>query len=91
MDGLNVNWKLFRDIQIDVEATASSKMLQTGSCGLHILHNAFRGGCEAAGWGIEDFLCSLFNLLHDAPARRQDFKETTGCTSPSTILQAQVA
>ncbi|XP_061661395.1 uncharacterized protein LOC133492765 [Syngnathoides biaculeatus] len=78
MDGPNVNWKLYKSIQEQIEKMTTRRILQNGSCGRHILHNAFRICCEAAGWGVEDFLSSLYNLFRDAPARREDFKQVTG-------------
>ena len=78
MDGPNVNWKVFNDLQADVEKQTSMKMLQTGSCGIHILHNSFRTGCAAAKWDIEDILSKLYTLFLDCPARREDFIAQTG-------------
>lgn len=79
MDGPNVNWKVFNSLQEQVERhTAGRTMLQTGSCGLHTLHNAFRAGCVATDWDMEGFLSSLFILFHDSPARREDFVTITG-------------
>jgi hypothetical protein len=50
-----------------------------GSCWLHILHDDFRDGCNAAKWNIADSLSCLRWLFKDAPARREDFTEVTGC------------
>lgn len=55
-------------------------LLNIGSCGLHVLHNAFRAGSSAAGWDVEHSLLCLYWLFHDAPARHEDFMNATGCT-----------
>ncbi|KAL8603538.1 hypothetical protein ACOMHN_052767 [Nucella lapillus] len=79
MDGPNVNWAAYASIQKEMESQASKQMLQTGSCGIHIVHNAFKAGCNAAGsdWDMEDFLTKLYILFLDCPARRDDFVNVT--------------
>ncbi|KAL8580318.1 hypothetical protein ACOMHN_030942 [Nucella lapillus] len=71
MDGPIVNWAAYASIQKEMESQASKQMLQTGSCGIHIVHNAFKAGCNAAGsdWEMEDFLTKLYILFLDCPAR----------------------
>ena len=39
MDGPNVNWKVFEDLQ---KRLLSKQMLNVGSCGLHTIHGAYR-------------------------------------------------
>ena len=40
MDGPSVNWKVYNDIQAEMDRKhAGLKMLNMGSCGLHVLHN----------------------------------------------------
>ncbi|KAL8602788.1 hypothetical protein ACOMHN_055171 [Nucella lapillus] len=79
MDGPNVNWAAYASIQKEMESQASKQMLQTGSCGIHIVHNAFKAGCNAAGsdWDMEDFLTKLYILFLDCPARRDDSVNVT--------------
>ena len=81
MDGPNVNWKVFRLMQKDVEKQAGKKLLNIGSCGLHVIHNSFRDGCSAAEWDVETFLSSVRWLFKDSPARREDYTSVTGSTS----------
>ena len=58
-------------------------LLNVGSCGLHQLHNAFKGafassttsskklqGCD---WNMGHFLTALDALFTDCPARRADY------------------
>jgi hypothetical protein len=68
-------------LEKEIEKQSSLKLLQTGSCGLHTLHNGFQAGCSASGWDIEEFLSCLYTLFNDATARRDDFVEVTGCHS----------
>ena len=82
MDGPNVNKKFLRDLILQRESSNPdiSGLLDLGVCGLHVVHGAFRTGFEKTGWKIERFLRSLWYLLNESPARRQDFIEITGCT-----------
>ena len=57
MDGPNVNWKFFRLLS---EENNCKKILEMGSCGLHVLYGAFQTGHKAAGWKIADFLKSIY-------------------------------
>ncbi|KAK5900192.1 hypothetical protein CesoFtcFv8_009591 [Champsocephalus esox] len=81
MDGPHVNWKVFELLQKEMQKQADKSLLNIGSCGLHILHNAFRDGCKATSWDIEHILSSLYWLFHDCPARREDFVTATGCNT----------
>ena len=56
------------------------KLIDIGTCGLHVLHGAFRTGHEAAGWTINDFLRAIYMLFKDSPARKADFTSITGST-----------
>lgn len=81
MDGPNVNWKVFEILQKQVQIDVGKSLINIGSCGLHILHNAFRGGCKATRWDIEHGLSCLYWLFHDSPARHEDFVTATGCST----------
>lgn len=39
MDGPNVNLKLFNLLMKDIEESSQKKLLDLGSCGLHIVNN----------------------------------------------------
>ncbi|KAF3854298.1 hypothetical protein F7725_022353 [Dissostichus mawsoni] len=81
MDGPNVNWKLFSIAQQNIEGQTGKKMLNVGSCGLHILHNSFRAGCASTNWELGNALSALKWLFKDVPARREDYTEVTGTSS----------
>ena len=78
MDGPNVNWKFYECVQRRLQNDVNKALLNTGSCGLHILHGAFKHGVEASGWNVDDFLKSLHWLLKDSPARREDYGKCVG-------------
>ncbi|XP_076435198.1 uncharacterized protein LOC143275021 [Babylonia areolata] len=81
MDGPNVNWTVYNTINCDMKDNHGVSLLHVGSCGLHTLHNAFRTGCEATGWKIEDFLSASYKLFEDSPARLEDYYATTQASS----------
>ncbi|KAJ8031243.1 hypothetical protein HOLleu_27914 [Holothuria leucospilota] len=79
MDGPNVNWKVFDQLCKDVKKQQiGKKLLNLGSCGMHVMHNAFRCGCQACGWNLEESLQSMHSLFKDSPARSEDYISITG-------------
>ena len=55
MDGPNVNWKLYDLIQSRLQKDYHKSMVNTGSCGLHIVCGAFEHGIDASGWNVDEF------------------------------------
>ena len=78
MDGPNVNWKFYSIIREKISADFDTKLINIGSCGLHVIHNSFKTGATASGWDISSILTSLYRLFKDAPARREDYTKITG-------------
>ena len=52
-------------------------MMDIGTCGLHVLHLAFKCGIESTGWNIKETLKGSHQLLHDNPARQADYVSVT--------------
>lgn len=79
MDGPNVNHKLHRDYVAARKETypEAPDILDIGSCGLHVIHGAFKTGANASGWNIDQLLRSLWWLFSDSPARRADYTSIT--------------
>ncbi|XP_056439589.1 uncharacterized protein LOC130376758 isoform X1 [Gadus chalcogrammus] len=76
MDGPNVNWKFFSMLQQEhADTFGGAQLIVVGSCGLHTLHNAFKSGFSV--WQMEKVLRALHTLLHNTPARREDFCSLT--------------
>jgi hypothetical protein len=48
-------------------------LIDVGSCGLQILHNAFKAGISETKWDIGYRLSCLHTLFDNVPARREDF------------------
>ena len=79
MDGPNVIWKML-DLMVEDRNSNETypKLLDVGSCALHVVHGAFRTGMKQTGWGIDQVLKSLHSLFHDTPARREDYIRIAG-------------
>jgi len=79
MDGPNVNLKFYEELVKKKQEIKLHSFIDFGSCNLHIVHGNFRTGAEASGWQIKSFLKSIYQILHDTPARREDYQNVTGC------------
>ena len=64
----------------EVYDDCSRKLIDIGSCGLHVVHNAFRAGFRATGWDLKSFLWALHRIFHETPARLEEFTAITGTT-----------
>lgn len=76
MDGPNVNWAFLRELKQEFKGDV--KLFDLGSCGLHIMHGAFKDGIQATQWPIVAFLRALYNLSKDVPARRALYVQYSG-------------
>ena len=50
----------------------------TGSCSLHAIHGAFKTGEQSIDWKLKKILRALHQILHDSPARQNDYTDVTG-------------
>ena len=79
MDGPNVNILTLQMIIKEImEPQYNHGLLDTGSCGQHQLHNAFKKGTYKNGFGVGYFLQCLTWLFSEAPARREEYELATG-------------
>lgn len=62
------------------DSKSDKKLIDIGTCSLHVIHNAFRAGHKSTGWNLSEFLHSIYYLFKDSPARRADFIRITGKT-----------
>ena len=76
MDGPSVNHKFLEEVSKERKRDGQHQFINTGSCGLHTIHGAFKTGAENAKWNIKQKgACQVF---HDSPASRDDFEYVTG-------------
>ena len=72
MDGPNVNWKVLEKLDNHRIENDFTKTLNIGSCSQHIIHGAFQNGAPS-NWNIDKILKAMYWILHDSPARRDDY------------------
>ena len=77
MDGLNVNVKLLHGVQDDRKGKGLPHLLDIGTCGLHTFHGSFKTEIEKSEWEMKSLMKASLNILHDSPARRDDYESVT--------------
>ena len=80
MDGPSVNVKFLKVVSDNRAQAELPQVIDIGTCPLHVLHGAFQTGAEAAGWKLKKILRALFQMFHQAPARRDDYVTVTKST-----------
>ena len=78
MDGPNVNWNFYDILVRKREENKLGELVNIGSCGLHVLHGAFKTGAKKTPWKISKIMLALFVMLHDTSARSADYRDVTG-------------
>lgn len=74
MDGPAVNWKFLRELKDEFQCLPSVQcFVDMGSCGLHVIHGAFKTGITASGWKVVTYLRAIYDLFKNVPARRADY------------------
>ena len=63
MDGPSTNWNVLDLKNNHQAANGFQKVLDIGSCSLHILHDAFQTGMNKPGWDIEKILRHFIRYL----------------------------
>ena len=71
----NVNWSFYSKVETSLRKYLGYALINLGSCGLHLVHNAFQKRVEATDWQVNSLLKALHQLLKDTPARRDDYDE----------------
>ena len=53
-------------------------LIDIAMCGIHIVNGAFKTGAESTSWDLKGVLKGSYQLLHDTPARRDDYTSING-------------
>ena len=77
MDGPTVNHKFYSKLVEQRKGISGPGMIDVGSCGLHIIHGAFKTVLEAPCWALKSVLERAHTVLHDTPAHRADYFTVT--------------
>ena len=81
MDGPNVNLKFYQEFCRKRKDEKYHSLIDIGSCSLHIIHGSLKTGAEKSNWGIKKLLKGAYTLLHDTPARREDYESITASST----------
>ena len=68
-DGPNVNKAIKANINTKQQGYFKRQLVDTGSCQLHVVHNAFRKGIEAYCEDVEHLYIDLFHFFKLSPCR----------------------
>ena len=49
------------------------KIIDTGSCSLHVLHGAFKSGVEARDWFLNEILKAMWKIFDNSPGRQDSY------------------
>ena len=81
IDGPNVNWTFMDLLKKDRDEgdPDAPKLIQFGSCSLHVVHGSLKTGHAATGWVICDFLRSIYYLFNNFPSRKGKYTKLTQC------------
>ena len=80
MDGPKVNTQFYGEIVTDRKQSMFHKLIDFGSCNMHIAHGSLKTRPEKSGWKLKKILKGAFQILYDTPDRREDHVSITGLT-----------
>ena len=74
MAGPSVNLKFLQKVQDDRVENGQPALIDIGSCGLHTVQGAFKCGAQSTWWKLKEILSGSYQILHDSPTRRDDYR-----------------
>ena len=90
MDGPSTNWKFYNLVVDDRKEKGLPQLINIGSCGLHVIHGSFKTGAEKTDWNLKKIMKAAHTILHNMPARREDYERHWLPNISSPILWRQV-
>ena len=83
MDGPNVNWKMLNDLKLEMESEYPSgpRLIEFGSCALHVVHGALKTGHDVVKWPIASYLRKSYYFFSGFPSRKSQFSKITGSST----------
>ena len=64
MDGPNFNLKSLEGLKKEKEEAKFSKLIDLGSCNLHVVHGALKLACEKTNCGLKNLIKRVFQLVN---------------------------
>ena len=78
LDSPSVNLKYLQEIiKYQEELKIEEKTTDIGTCGFHVVHDAFKCGTWNTEWKLKEILKGIHQLLHDTPVRRAAYVSVT--------------
>ena len=77
MDGPSTNWKFLDALEKHRNENELPQLINIGSCSLH---GALKTAIESTRWNIKETLKGCWQILHESPARCEDYETVTGAT-----------
>ena len=83
-----MNWAFYHQLQKKVKMNYNAQMLNIGSCGLHVVHDAFKHGVDASKWDTSATLLmrAMHSLFNETPARREDYSQGAVCSGKAFAI-----
>ena len=73
-DGPNVNLKFLDNLREQRRDQNLKELLEIRTCGLHIVHNAFKHSGKASCWSIDKILAVIYKIFDQAASHRGDYE-----------------
>ena len=68
MDGPSVNWNVLSEIKKEREEAGLSKLVNIGSCNLHVVPGALKSATESTSWNLKNIMKGTYQVLKDSPS-----------------------
>ena len=78
MEGHSVNHKFLKEFVKERNSNMFRKLIDLESCNLNIVSGSFKTGGEKSNRGLHNVLSEAYQILHDSPARREDYENVSG-------------
>ena len=73
MDGPKLDAKFYKEIVKSWEMAMLHTLIDIGSCSFHVAHGNLKSGINKNSWKTKESMKGVFYVLHDTPARREDY------------------
>ena len=78
MDGPNVNLKSLKEFSKLRAGDSVHSLADISTCSLHSVHGSMKTGEITSKWGLKKIVKSAYTIMHDSPARREDYVSVSG-------------
>ncbi|XP_008182055.1 uncharacterized protein LOC103309137 [Acyrthosiphon pisum] len=74
-DGPNVTKTVFKLVNENVKNIRCIRLIDIGTCNIHIVHNTFLKGLEFIGIRVSNFVIDVYYFFHGWPKRYEDYSK----------------